>query len=338
MDKQRILITGGLGFIGSHTAVELVEAGYEVVIIDDLSNANSSVLDRIKKITGQCPAFYPVSLLDTTALQLVFQQEQGLRAVIHFAAFKAVGESVQQPLKYYHNNLVSLINLLQHMESAGIGNIVFSSSATVYGTPDHLPVAETAAFKKALSAYGSTKQMGEEILEKTTATRPVRAIALRYFNPAGAHPSNLIGEWPSGIPGNLVPYITQTAAGIRPELTVYGNDYDTPDGTCLRDYIHVMDLAQAHVESCTRLIRGQSAPFEVYNIGTGTAVSVLQLIHAFEEFNQVRLPYKIGPRRSGDTAALYADVQKAAQVLGWKAMRGVKDIVTSAWHWQQQLK
>jgi UDP-glucose 4-epimerase len=339
MDKQKILVTGGLGFIGSHTVVELIEAGYEVVIIDDLSNSDIVVLDRIERITHFKPAFYQINMLDKIKLDEFFVSEKNIGAIIHFAAFKAVGESVKEPLKYFHNNLLSLIQLLECMQEFGVGNIVFSSSATVYGDPDELPVTESTPFKKALSSYGSTKQMGEEILEKTSAVKDIHAISLRYFNPVGAHASFLIGELPLGVPNNLMPYITQTAAGLRGQLTVFGNDYNTPDGTCLRDYVHVVDLAKAHVKSCDRLLAGKlTDKFEMYNIGTGNAISVMEIINAFEKYNSIKLNYKTGLRRSGDAAAVYADVSKAAGILNWKAELGLKEMVTSAWNWQKQLK
>lgn len=338
MDSKKVLVTGGLGFIGSHTAVELISSGYEVVIIDDLSNSQQFILDRIGQVTGIKPAFYEVNMQDQSMLDKVFQQEKQIDAVIHFAAYKAVGESVAQPLKYFQNNLCSLLNLLQCMTGHGIQHLVFSSSATVYGMADVFPIVETSPFKKALSAYGSTKQMGEEIIEKVSATGAVQAIVLRYFNPVGAHPSALLGELPIGVPNNLMPFITQTAAGLREQLVVYGNDYDTTDGTCLRDYIHVVDLATAHVKSCDKLLYEQDgSSCEVYNIGTGKAISVLEMIKAFEESNGVKLNYTIGPRRMGDVAAIYADADKAAKELNWTAKLGLREMVTSAWHWQQKL-
>lgn len=338
MAKGKILVTGGLGFIGSHTAVELMAEGYEVVIIDDLSNSQLFILDNIAKIAGLRPAFYKVDMQDYGLLENVFESEKDIKAVIHFAAYKAVGESVAEPLKYFQNNLYALINLLQCMKKYGITPLVFSSSATVYGMADVFPIPESAPFKKALSAYGSTKQMGEEILEKTIAAGCLKTIVLRYFNPVGAHPSGLIGELPIGVPNNLMPFITQTAAGIRSLLTVHGNDYDTADGTCLRDYIHVVDLAQAHVKSCDRLLEhaGQP-PYEVYNIGTGNAISVLEMINAFEQHNGVTLNYTIGPRRMGDVTAIYADASKAAAGLQWEAKQGLPEMVTSAWKWQQKI-
>ncbi len=338
-NKNKILVTGGLGYIGSHTVVELVQAGFEVVILDDLSNSEQQVLERIAQITGVRPAFYPVTMLDKEKLEAVFTAESGFAAVIHFAAFKAVGESVKEPLKYFFNNLVSLLNLLELMERYSTSNLVFSSSATVYGSPKQLPVKETEPFQKALSSYGSTKQMGEEIIEKMTDAKNIRSISLRYFNPAGAHASALIGELPRGVPNNLMPYLTQVAAGQRASLTVFGNDYATPDGTCIRDYIHVVDLAKAHVKSCERLLAQSSkTAFEVFNIGTGNGFSVMEIIEAFETHNQLKLNYQIGPRRPGDTAALYADVTKAEEYLQWKAHLGVKEMVTSAWKWQESLR
>lgn len=338
MEKHKILVTGGLGFIGSHTVVELQQAGYDVVIVDDLSNSQLFILDRIKQISGIAPVFYQLNMLEKEALENLFANEKNISAVIHFAAFKAVGESVNEPIKYFHNNLCSLIHLLMCMEKYAVTNLVFSSSATVYGAPEELPIKETTPFKKAISSYGSTKQMGEEILEKTAAVKNITTIALRYFNPVGAHASGLIGELPLGIPNNLMPYITQTAAGIREQLVVYGNDYNTPDGTCIRDYIHVTDLAKAHVKSCDRLIqRLANEKYEVYNIGTGNGYSVLEIINAFEQYNDLKLNYTIGTRRAGDAAAMYAAVSKAESYLHWKAELGLKEMVTSAWHWQQKL-
>lgn len=339
MTKGKILVTGGLGYIGSHTVVELMSAGYEVVIADDLSNAQLFILDNIKKNVGTQPAFYQIDVADKTNLLKIFAKEENIDAVIHFAAFKAVGESVKEPLKYFRNNLYSLINLLECMQKKQLNNIVFSSSATVYGDPNVSPVTETALFKKALSVYGSTKQMGEEILEKVAATKNINAISLRYFNPVGAHASALLGELPLGIPNNLMPFITQTAAGIREKLMVYGNDYNTPDGTCIRDYIHVVDLAMAHVKSCDRLLQQQQKNnYEVFNIGTGNGISVLQVIHAFEKYNNIKLNYTIGEKRAGDAASVYADASLAKNELGWKAKLGLKAMVTSAWQWENYLQ
>ncbi|MDE3253742.1 MAG: UDP-glucose 4-epimerase GalE [Bacteroidota bacterium] len=337
-NKQKILVTGGLGYIGSHTVVALIQAGYEVVILDDLSNSSLMILDRIEQITGVRPSFYQINLLDKKQLYAIFSDETDLSAVIHFAAFKAVGESVREPVKYFTNNLVSLLHLLEVMDHFQVTNLVFSSSATVYGDARELPVKESTPFQKALSSYGSTKQMGEEILEKTAAVKDIQVISLRYFNPVGAHDSAWIGELPNGVPNNLMPYITQVAAGLRPSLTVFGNDYDTPDGTCVRDYIHVVDLAKAHVKSCGRLIDKKNRDsFEVFNIGTGKGLSVLEIIHAFEKQNQLSLKYEIGPRRSGDSPAMYADVTRAKEILRWEAELGLTEIVTSAWKWEQTL-
>lgn len=338
MDKNKILVTGGLGFIGSHTVVELITAGYEVVIIDDLSNSQLFILDNIQKITGVKPSFHKLDLVDNKKLNEFFASEKNIDTVIHFAASKAVGESVLKPLKYFRNNLFSLINLLCCMEPAGVRNIVYSSSATVYGDPDKLPVKETAPFKKALSAYGSTKQMGEDILEKVVATGNVNAISLRYFNPVGAHVSALIGELPLGTPNNLMPIITQTAIGKQKQFMVFGNDYPTPDGSCVRDYIHVVDLAKAHVKSCDRLINStQKNNYEVFNVGTGKGISVMEMINAFEECNQVKVNYKIGVKRPGDAASVFADISLALKELDWKAELGLKEMVTTAWKWELAL-
>jgi UDP-glucose 4-epimerase len=336
--KAKILVTGGLGFIGSHTVVELIQAGYEVVIIDDLSNSQLFILDNIKALAGVKPVFHQVNMQQEEALEQVFASEKNIDCVIHFAASKAVAESVVLPLKYYRNNLVSMIHLLECMKQYNVKPIVFSSSATVYGDPDVLPVTEQTLFKPSLSSYGSTKQMGEDILQKLAATNSIHAVSLRYFNPVGAHPSALLGELPLGKPNNLMPYITQVAAGKLEQLTVYGNDYPTPDGTCIRDYIHVVDLAKAHLKSCDRLLEGKfKNNYEAFNIGTGNGISVLQILNAFEEQNHLKVNYVIGPRRSGDAAAIYADASLAAKELQWKAQLGLKEMVTDAWRWQQQL-
>ena len=336
--KKKVLVTGGMGYIGSHTVVELLQHGYEVVIADNLSNSQPGVLDRIETITQQRPSFYRIDICDTVALTALFEKEKKIDAVIHFAAYKAVAESVQKPLKYFQNNLVSLLNLLQCMTQFEYTNIVFSSSATVYGDPDKLPVTESMQLKKTLSAYGSTKQMGEDILEKVAVTGIVKVISLRYFNPVGAHSSGLIGELPSGTPNNLMPFVTQTAIGKLQQLTVYGNDYDTPDGSCLRDYIHVVDLAKAHVKSCERLLAKQiDSTYEVFNIGTGISLSVLGVIKVFEEENELKLNYVIGPKRDGDAAAIYADVSKANTILQWKAEKDIADMVKDAWQWEKKL-
>jgi len=337
MEKKTILVTGGLGYIGSHTAVDLINEGFEVIIIDDLSNAEKFMLDRIGAITSIRPVFYERDCCDEKAVRQVFDAHH-IDLVIHFAASKSVSESVKKPLLYFRNNLGSLVNVLQSMEDNGVRNLIFSSSATVYGQPEQLPVTEETPFQKALSAYGSTKQMGEEILEKVTATGAIQNISLRYFNPVGAHTSALIGELPKGIPNNLFPYVMQTATGKLAPLTVFGNDYDTPDGTCLRDYIHVVDLAKAHVRACKRLLQQKNqSGFEVFNLGTGRAVSVLQIIGGFEMVTGKKLNYKIGPRREGDAAAIYADTTKANTVLGWKAELGLEEMIASAWKWQQSL-
>ncbi|KAA9041901.1 UDP-glucose 4-epimerase GalE [Ginsengibacter hankyongi] len=337
MNKKKILVTGGLGFIGSHTTVELFKAGYEVVIIDDLSNSQVFILDNIEKISGSKPSFYQLNMTDKKKLAEFFTKEKSIDSVIHFAAYKAVGESMQKPLKYFMNNLYSLINLLERMEVNDIKNIVFSSSATVYGEPDQLPVTENTPFKPALSAYGSTKQMGEDILQKVAATKVIDCISLRYFNPVGADSSALLGELPIGPPNNLMPFVTQAAAGIREQLVVFGNDYKTPDGTCIRDYIHVTDLAKAHVKSCDRLLNNEvQNNYEVFNIGTGNGISVLQIIEAFEKYNNIKLNYTIGKRRPGDAPEIYADVSRANKVLRWQTELGLKEMVTSAWEWQKK--
>jgi UDP-glucose 4-epimerase len=338
MEKNKILVTGGLGFIGSHTSVALIEAGYEVVIIDDLSNSAAFILDRIEQITGTKPRFYEVNMNDMAKLKSCFEAESNIKAVIHFAASKAVGESMELPLKYFRNNLCTLINLLDCMENFGVQNLIFSSSATVYGDPDVLPVTEYSPIKPALSAYGSTKQMGEDILHKVTATGRLNAISLRYFNPVGAHKSALLGELPLGKPNNLMPVITQTVSGKINQLQVFGNDYDTVDGTCVRDYIHVVDLAEAHVKSCDRLIaKEQQANHEIFNIGTGNGISVMQMISAFEKENNVQVNYKIVGRRSGDAQSVYANATLANEQLKWTAKLGLKEMVTSAWNWQKEL-
>lgn len=334
MEKKTILVTGGLGYIGSHTTVELINEGFDVIIIDNLSNAEKFMLDRIETITSVRPLFYEQDCGDEKAVQRIFAAHH-VDVVIHFAASKSVGESVKKPLLYFRNNLTSLMNVLQSMQDKGVGNLIFSSSATVYGQPEQLPVTEETSFQKALSAYGSTKQIGEEILEKVTAAGAIQNISLRYFNPVGAHASALIGELPKGIPNNLFPYVMQTATGKLGQLTVFGNDYDTPDGTCLRDYIHVVDLARAHVQACKRLLQQKNkSSFEVFNLGTGNGVSVLQIIKGFEKVSGQKLNYKMGPRREGDAAAVYADTKKANEILGWKAELGLEEMIASAWKWQ----
>lgn len=335
---KKILVTGGLGFIGSHTVVELQQEGYEVIVIDDLSNSSIAVLDGITSITGKKPGFEKLDLKDQYAIRQFFRSYPDIEGVIHFAASKAVGESVQNPLLYYHNNISSLIYLLQEMHSNKVNNFIFSSSCTVYGQADAMPITENAPFKTAESPYGNTKQIGEEIIADTARATDLKAIALRYFNPVGAHESAKIGELPIGIPQNLIPFVTQTAAGIRKELTVFGDDYPTPDGTAIRDYIHVVDLAKAHVVALNRLINDKNKnPFEVFNIGTGTGSSVLEVIHTFEKVTGQKLNYKIAGRREGDITEAYADTALANSELGWKAKLTLEEALLSAWKWQQTL-
>ncbi len=338
--KGKILVTGGTGYIGSHTVVELQNNGYDVVIVDNLSNSRADVVDNIQKITGIRPAFEQVDCLDFVSLENVFCKHEGISAIIHFAASKAVGESVQKPLLYYRNNIVSLINLLELMPKYNVKGIVFSSSCTVYGQPDVLPVTEEAPIKKAESPYGNTKQINEEIIQDTVKSgSPIRSILLRYFNPIGAHPSALIGELPNGVPMNLIPFLTQTAIGIREKLSVFGDDYNTPDGSCIRDYINVVDLAKAHVYAIARMLEDkQNEKVEVFNIGTGKGLSVLELIHAFETATGVKLNYQIAPRRAGDIEQVWANPEKANKVLGWKAETSIEDTLRSAWNWQLKLR
>ena len=337
---MKIVVTGGTGFIGSHTVVELQLAGYEVEIIDDLSNSYAEVVGKIEQITGIRPGFSEFDICDNAKLQQFFVNHPGIAGIIHFAASKAVGESVEQPLKYYYNNLVSLMNLLTCMLENGISNIVFSSSCTVYGQPDKLPVNESAPLKPAFSPYGNTKQIAEEILTDTiAANKGLKAIALRYFNPIGAHPSALIGELPIGIPSNLVPFITQTAIGKRESLRVFGDDYPTPDGTAIRDYIHVVDLAKAHVVAIGRLLENKGKRnFEVFNLGTGLGYSVMQVIKSFEKVTGLKLNYHICPRREGDIIEVWADTNYANEELGWKATKDIDEMIASAWKWELALK
>ncbi len=334
--KQKILVTGGTGYIGSHTCVELINAGYEVVIIDNLSNSNIGVLDGIEAITGVRPVFVQGDCTDMETLTRLFEDNPGIKGIINFAASKAVGESVQKPLLYYRNNLNTLINLLELMPRYGVEGIVFSSSCTVYGEPDVNPIDETAPIKPATSPYGNTKQISEEIIRDFVASgQPVKSIILRYFNPVGAHPSALIGELPLGVPNNLVPYLTQAAAGLRPMLTVFGDDYNTPDGSCIRDFIDVVDLAKAHVVAMSRMLDGKGADaIEVFNLGTGKGVSVLELISSFRRATGVEVPYKIGPRRAGDIEKIWAEPTKANTVLGWKAEVPIDETMRNAWAWQ----
>lgn len=336
---KKILVTGGTGYIGSHTVVELQNAGYEVVIIDDLSNSNINVLDGIEKITGIRPLFEELDCNDKEGLKKLLSANPGIQGIIHFAASKAVGESVQQPLKYYRNNIVTLINLLELMPEFGIEGLVFSSSCTIYGQPDILPVTEDAPIKPATSPYGNTKQINEEIIRDTIhAGAPFKSILLRYFNPIGAHPTAEIGELPIGVPQNLVPFVTQTAAGIRKELSVFGDDYDTPDGSCVRDYINVVDLAKAHVIAMDRMLNNTTdEKLEIFNLGTGRGVTVLELINAFEKSTGIKVPYKIVGRREGDIEKVWADPAHANEVLGWKSEETLEDTLASAWKWQVKL-
>lgn len=337
---KRILVTGGTGFIGSHTVVELQNSGYEVIIIDNLSNSKAEVVDNIEKITGIRPVFEKLDCCDLEGLDKLFTKYAGIEAIIHFAASKAVGESVEKPLKYYRNNIVSLVNLLELMPKHNVKGIVFSSSCTVYGQPDVLPVTEAAPTKVAESPYGNTKQINEEIICDTVKSgAPIEAIMLRYFNPIGAHPTALIGELPLGVPQNLLPYVTQTAMGIRECLSVFGDDYDTPDGSCIRDYIYVCDLAKAHVKAIDRILGNQMAQNpEVFNLGTGRGLSVLELINEFEAATGVKLNYKIVGRRAGDIVKVWANPEKANKVLGWSADTPIRDVLASAWKWQQKLR
>ncbi len=337
--KKCVLVTGGAGYIGSHTAVELINAGYDVVIVDNLSNSEIGAVEGVRAITGVEVPFERVDCCDREALEGVFRKYK-VDAVIHFAASKAVGESVFKPLLYYRNNILSLLNVLETMLADGVCNIVFSSSCTVYGQPEKLPVTESTPRQPAASPYGNTKQICEDILRDTTyAHKELFGIALRYFNPIGAHPSTLIGELPKGVPGNLVPFITQTAAGLRKELSVFGDDYDTPDGSAVRDYIDVVDLARAHVVAVGRMIGGKSkANYEFFNVGTGNGVSVLELVHAFERVNGVKVPYKIVGRREGDIEKIWADTSCANTELGWKAERSLDQTLASAWAWEKHLR
>ena len=339
MAKEVVLVSGGAGYIGSHTTVALIEAGYDVVIIDNLSNSDLGAVEGVRKITGVDVPFEQVDCCDKEALRAVFKKYT-FNSVIHFAAYKAVGESVEKPLKYYSNNLGSFVNILELMQEEGRSNVLFSSSATVYGEPDTLPVTEASPRKPATSPYGNTKQMCEDILRDTVAAGAgVKGIALRYFNPMGAHPSALIGELPRGVPNNLVPFITQTAAGVRECLSIFGNDYDTPDGTCIRDYIDVVDLAAAHVAAIGRLVEGRNKKdYEVFNVGTGRGVSVMELVEAFERVNGLKLNYRIVGRRSGDVESVWADTALANEELGWKAVRTLDETLAAAWAWEKHVR
>jgi UDP-glucose 4-epimerase len=338
--KKKVIVTGGTGYIGSHTAVELIVDGFEVVIIDNLYNSDITVLDGIQAITGIRPKFYDYDICDSSKLNEVFIAEGRIDAIIHFAAYKAVGESVHKPLDYYRNNLVSLMNLLDMMEQHGDPALVFSSSCTVYGQPDILPVTETSPVKEAESPYGYTKQAGEVIIRDTMAARPAqKAISLRYFNPIGAHPTAYIGELPRGVPENLVPFITQTVIGLRDELRVFGNDYDTPDGSCIRDYLHVVDLAKAHVMALKRLIEGRNkGNYEVFNLGTGKGVSVLEAIAAFERATGEKVRYSVTARREGDIEKIWADPSFANRELNWKTEITLEEAMETAWRWEKKLR
>lgn len=334
---MKILVTGGAGFIGSHTVVSLSEAGFTPVLLDNFSNSNPEVLSGLEKILGFPVIFYEGDCNDPAVYNRIFSEHQ-IGGIIHFAAYKAVGESMEHPLKYYRNNLGSLMTLLDVMEQHQIRNLIFSSSCTVYGEPDAVPVTEQTPVKPASSVYGNTKQIGEEILQDVSGVMPFSIISLRYFNPIGAHPTGLIGELPIGVPNNLVPFVTQTAAGIRDIITVFGNDYPTPDGTCIRDYIHVMDLAEAHVAALNHLLKvNRERYYEVFNVGTGNGNSVLEVVNTFDQVNNLHVPHRFGPRRSGDVMAIWGNVDKSAEILGWKARRSLADALKDAWNWQSQL-
>ncbi|MDG1064171.1 MAG: UDP-glucose 4-epimerase GalE [Flavobacteriaceae bacterium] len=335
---KHILVTGGLGYIGSHTVVALQQNGYHVLIVDDLSNSELNVLEGIETISGVRPEFIQMDLKDKRAVERLFESYT-IEGVIHFAASKAVGESVENPLLYYENNINALVYLLQNCLSHQVHHVIFSSSCTVYGEPDELPITESAPIKRALSPYGNTKQIAEEIIQDTCEVSDLRCILLRYFNPIGAHDSAKIGELPKGVPQNLVPFITQTAAGLRSKLSVFGDDYPTEDGSCIRDYIHVMDLAEAHVQALERLLKQkQVSEVEVFNLGTGKGNSVLEVIKAFEHATGVAVPHQIVARRPGDVVAVYADTQKASQVLGWSTKRDLKQALASAWVWEKNIR
>lgn len=338
----RILVTGGTGYIGSHTVVELMQQGYDVVIVDNLSNSNQAVLDGITAIVGTCPDFVQADCCDMTAMDALFARYSDIVGVIHFAASKAVNESVEQPLKYYRNNVMSLVTVLETMKKHGVHNIVFSSSCTVYGQPEaqYLPVDENAPLQKATSPYGNTKQINEDIIrDEAHANSSLYATILRYFNPIGAHPSALIGELPNGVPQNLLPFVTQTAAGLRAELKVFGNDYNTPDGSCIRDYIYVVDLAKAHVKAVERMLNAKAEKqVEVFNLGTGTGLSVLEILRTFIQVTGVNIPYQIVGRREGDIEQVWAKPDKANTVLGWSADTPIEEVLLSAWKWEQKIR
>ena len=337
--KKKVVVTGGLGFIGSHTVVELQNEGFEVVIVDNLSNSSEEVLNGIIAITGKTPQFEKMDLREKAAVQDFFKKHHDVSGVIHFAASKAVGESVENPLLYYENNINALVYILQELQEKEEANFIFSSSCTVYGQAEKMPITEDASIQIAMSPYGNTKQIGEEIITDVTKVTNINAILLRYFNPIGAHPTAEIGELPIGVPQNLVPFITQTGFGLRKELSVYGDDYPTPDGTCIRDYIHVVDLAKAHVVALQRLLNKKNeAKVETFNLGTGTGSSVLEVITTFEKVSGQKLPYKIVARREGDITSAYANTDKANAVLGWKAKSTLEDALTSAWKWEQKIR
>ena len=336
---MKILVTGGLGFIGSHTVVELQNEGFEVIVIDDLSNTSLAVLDGIQNITGKVPAFEKLDLRDKLKVHDFFKRHSDIDGVIHFAASKAVGESVGNPLLYYENNINALVYLLQELQQKPTANFIFSSSCTVYGQAEKMPITEDSSVQTAMSPYGNTKQIGEEIITDTAKVTNINAILLRYFNPIGAHSSAEIGELPLGVPQNLVPFIAQTGIGLRQELSVYGDDYPTPDGTAIRDYIHVVDLAKAHVIAMQRLLNKKNqAKVETFNLGTGTGSSVLEVIHAFEKVSGQKLPYKIVARREGDITEAYANTDKANTILGWKAQSTLEEAMASAWKWEQKIR
>ncbi|CAM3893241.1 UDP-glucose 4-epimerase GalE [Flavobacterium sinopsychrotolerans] len=336
---MKILVTGGLGFIGSHTVVELQNEGYEVIVVDNLSNTTLDVLDGIQNITGKVPAFEKLDLREKDKVQDFFKRHHDISGVIHFAASKAVGESVENPLLYYENNINALVYILQELQQKPEANFIFSSSCTVYGQAETMPITENASIQTAMSPYGNTKQIGEEIITDTVKVTNINAILLRYFNPIGAHPSTEIGELPIGVPQNLVPFITQTGFGLRKELSVYGDDYPTPDGTAIRDYIHVVDLAKAHVIALQRLLnKKNTSKVEIFNLGTGTGSSVLEVIHTFEKVSGKKLPYKIVGRREGDITSAYANTDKANDVLGWKAQSTLEEAMASAWKWEQKIR
>ncbi|MDR0686065.1 MAG: UDP-glucose 4-epimerase GalE [Dysgonamonadaceae bacterium] len=336
---SKILVTGGTGYIGSHTVVELLESGYETVVVDNLSNSTAGVINGIEGITGIRPVFVKADCTDKNAIHKILKTERNVMGIIHFAASKSVGESLSKPLTYYRNNIDSLLTLLELMPEFNVKGLVFSSSCTVYGRPDLMPVGEDAPVKKAESPYGNTKQIGEEIIRDAIGSDvSYKSIILRYFNPIGAHPSAKIGELPNGVPQNLVPFLTQTAAGIHKELRVFGDDYSTPDGSCIRDYINVVDLAKAHVTAIGRMLENSDCkPLEYYNLGTGKGFSVLELIHTFENVTGVKVPYKIAGRRVGDIEQIWADPRRANEILGWKAVETLENTLRSAWKWQQAI-